>query len=280
MRFRISVEGTVKRSRLWLAVAAIMVETVSGLSAQTANPQRGTNVHPATRSFGFGPAGLFIPTKANAPFSAVLVEALQDALADGVQINRENESVVMRDGMGRIYRARKIAVEGKARPDAVARVMMTIVDPVERVQYTCTPIRICGKMGYREWPAGSGPQQGPYPPLDATRDRGIRVEELGPATISGVKVEGKRLTLLMPEGAAGNDRAFTSTKEVWHSKELDIDVQVKQTDPRWGTHTATMTQINLDEPDASYFQIPEGYRVEEHQGFPQPQVEPFPPENQ
>jgi len=87
---------------------------------------------------------------------------------------------------------------------------------------------------------------------------------------------------VIPEGMVGNDRAFTTVRELWHSKELDVDVQVKRTDPRWGTRTATMTEINLGEPDASFFQIPEGYRVEKgpNRISPQPQVEPFAPQNQ
>jgi hypothetical protein len=274
----------VKHLRLWLAAAATIVTAAPGASAQAASAQPRTTAHVVTQSFGFGPAGMVVPPKAHAPFSAVLVERFEDALADGVNINRETEQVIMRDGMGRIYRARKIKAEGNARPGVLPRivVVVTITDPVERVQYTCTPIKICGKMGYRQWPSGRGPQPGPYPVLDPARDRIITVEDLGTANMSGVEVEGKRLTRVIAEGTVGNDRAFTTTEELWHSKELDVNVQVKRTDPRWGTRTATMTEINLGEPDASFFQIPEGYRVgkEPNRTSPQPQVEPFAPQNQ
>jgi hypothetical protein len=43
-----------------------------------------------------------------------------------------------------------------------------------------------------------------------------------------------------------------------------------------------MTEINPGEPDPGYFQVPEGYRVENAQRLtpPQPQVEPFAPQSQ
>lgn len=37
-----------------------------------------------------------------------------------------------------------------------------------------------------------------------------------------------------------------------------------------------MTEVNLGEPDPSYFQIPEGYRVEVNRVPARPQVEPQP----
>ncbi|HKH98460.1 MAG TPA: hypothetical protein VJ999_05070 [Candidatus Sulfotelmatobacter sp.] len=283
-----------KHLRLLLAAAGTLMSAAPGASAQAASTQSGTTAVRVTESFGFGPAGTIVPPKAHAPFSAVLVERSEDALTDGVNINRENEEVVMRDGAGRIYRARKIKAVGagernarpgavpSAGPSAVPRMIVTITDPVEHVQYTCTPIKVCRKMGYRQWPNGRGPRPGPYPPLDLPNDRSVTVEDLGTATLSGVEVEGKRLTRVIPEGTVGNDRPFTTVEEIWHSKELDVNVQVKRSDPRWGTRTATMTEINLGEPDASYFQIPEGYRVEEglRRMSPQPQVEPFPQQNQ
>lgn len=97
---------------------------------------------------------------------------------------------------------------------------------------------------------------------DPLRNKDVTVEDLGTSDISGLEVEGKRVTRVIPEGIAGNDRAFTTSEEVWSSRELDVDVQVKRNDPRMGTRTTTMTEVSLGEPDPSYFQIPEGYRLE------------------
>jgi hypothetical protein len=278
-----------KYSRLSLAAVAIMVMAAPGASAQAASPHAGTTSPWIVQAFGFGPAATIVPSIANVPFSAVLIERTEDALVDGVSINREDQEVVMRDGAGRIYRARKINVESRVRsarpnavPSPVPRMMITITDPVAHVQYSCSPIKICRKVGYRQWPDGRGPQRGPYPVLDRPRDRKVTVEDLGTENIGGVEVEGKRLTKLIPEGTVGNDRPFPTVEEIWHSKELDIDIQVKRTDPRFGTRTTTMTEVNPGEPDATYFQVPEGYRVENSPRLtpPQPQVEPFAQQNQ
>ena len=282
-----------KHSTLFPAALAIMMMTSPGASAQAASPHAGTTPPRIIQSFGFVPAATIVPPKAHAPFSAVLIERTEDALADGVNINREVEEVVMRDGAGQIYRARKINAEFRERnaranavssavPSATPRMVVTITDPVARVQYSCTPIKICRKVGYRQWPQGRGPRRGPFPTLDLPGDRSVTVEDLGTANISGVEVAGTRLTRVIPEGTVGNDRPFTTMEEIWHSKELDVDVQVKRTDPRFGTRTATMTEVNPGEPDPSYFQIPEGYRVENAPSVtpPQPQVEPFAPQNQ
>ena len=277
-----------KHSRLFLAAVVITAVAAPGAGAQAVSAQHSTAPPRIIQSFGFVPAGTIVPPTAHAPFSAVLIERTEDALADGVNINREDQEVVMRDGAGRIYRARKIKVESRERnarpiplPSAAPRMVVTITDPVAHVQYSCTPIKTCRKFGYQQWPKGRGPHRGPYPPLDLPGERSVTVENLGTSNISGVEVEGKRLTRVIPEGTVGNDRPFPTVEEVWHSKELDVDIQVKRTDPRFGTRTATMTDVNPGEPDPSYFQVPEGYRVENESGLtpPQPQVEPLAPQS-
>jgi len=280
-----------KHLRLLFAAVVIMMTAAPRASAQTTSVQGGTIAHGVTQVFGFGPAGTIISPKPQAPFSALLVEQMEEALSDGVHINRENEEVVMRDSMGRIYRARTIKVVSSggnaspravpsagssAVPSAVPRMIVTITDPVEHVQYICTPTKVCRKMEYRLPPNLRGLRRG----LDTSKDRNVTVEDLGTQNIGGVEVEGKRVTRVIPEGMVGNDRAFTTIEELWHSKELDVDVQVKRIDPRTGTHTTTMTEVNLSEPDASYFQIPEGDRIVEGPMQPQPQVEPQPAVNQ
>ena len=152
--------------------------------------------------------------------------------------------------------SRKISVP--RRSEREPRMQVTITDPVHHMQYLCTPLRQCMKMEYR---LSSNLRRPRMPDPEKMRD--VTVEELGTSNISGVEVEGKRVTRVIPEGRVGNDRPFTTSEEVWHSKELDVDVQLKRADPRMGTRTTTMTEVILGEPDPKYFQIPEGYRVED-----------------
>lgn len=254
--------------RIFLLAVATMV-AVSAVRAQTSPPPFATPAPPVTYSLGFGPALSTIPPTPHAPFSAVVVNQSEQTLNDGTRITRENQEVVMRDGMGRIYRGREIKRPGSTERDP--RVMVTITDPVQHVQYVCTPMRVCRKMAYRE-------------PRNRQRVLGrgsnfVTVEDLGSSNINGVEVEGKRISRVIPEGTIGNDRAFTATEELWHSNELDVDVQVKRADPRTGTHTTTLTEIRPGEPDPKYFQIPEGYRVEERQ-TPLGVLSPLPTESE
>lgn len=237
-----------KQRVLFLLAAAIVMTAAPGAEGQSVANQA---AHHTVVTFGFGPAGGTISSKQHAPFSSVLVEQSAQTLNDGTNISRESQEVVMRDGMGRIYRARKIKRPGR---EAEFLMFYTITDPVRHLQYRCIPLRkTCSQMEYRQ------------PPIMRRfpgNSKDVTVENLGTSNISGLEVEGKRLTRVIPEGTTGNDRAFTTTEELWSSKELDVDVQVKRNDPSMGTRTTTMTEVSLGEPDPSFFQIPDGYQLQ------------------
>ena len=90
------------------------------------------------------------------------------------------------------------------------------------------------------------------------------VESLGSKTISGVVADGTRTTRVIPAGAQGNDQPLTITHESWVSSDLKIEVMRTETDPRNGTTTVEVTNLNRAEPAASLFQAPAGYTVQEH----------------
>jgi hypothetical protein len=234
-------------------ISLLLIATIPAPSAR-AQTQSPPTVHQTT-AFGFAPAGTFVSPKPRMPFSGVLTVRAEQTLSDGIRIDHDNEEVVMRDGMGRVYRARELKTPDARNPGP--RVLFTILDPVQKVQYTCMPIKICRRMQYRPFM--------PHPPLGLNSDKGkdVTIEDLGPSNVNGLEVQGKRLTRLIPAGKVGNDLPFTSTEEQWHSRELDLDIVSKKTDPRWGTRTAELIQIVLGEPDPKYFQVPEGYRLQE-----------------
>ena len=228
-------------------------------AAKRASTQNAAAPHPATESSVLGPAGSTIAPQAHAPFSARLVEQRDQTLDDGTHISRSNDEIVMRDGMGRIYRAHRIKRPGD---DSDSGMLVTVIDPVQKVQYFCTPVRKrCTKLDYRPL---TTTHRLPHP----GNRRDLTFEDLGRSVIRGLEVEGGRVTRVFPAGELGNDRPLTTIREVWHSTDLDVDVEIKQTDPRIGTLTTTMTEVSLAEPDSKYFQIPEGYRVEERKQSP------------
>lgn len=170
----------------------------------------------------------------------------------GARIRRPSCGIVQ----GGVYRARVLSLrpQGEANPAE----MITIIDTVQHVQYVCSTFRkVCTKMTYRTPPNFHRAN------VSDRKRPDLIVEDLGPSEISGIEVEGRRITRTLPEGMLGNDRPITSVEENWYSKALDVNVQMKRNDPRMGVLTTTMTSVNLVEPDERFFVVPEGYRVEE-----------------
>jgi hypothetical protein len=254
-------ENTMKHPRFFLLIAAVVIIAVVNASAQSSDSQASSTSH-VTYTLGMAPAGILVFPKAGAPFSGVLIEQYEQTLEDGTRISREDHEVIMRDGLGRIYRSRPVHRVGSA--EGAAPQMITITDPVAHLQYFCSPFRkVCSQMRYQAPAKVPRPHVTDNQVTENKKGRDITVEDLGTSNIGGVDVVGKQITRVIPEGMLGNDRPLTTVEELWRSDELDVDIQTKRTDPRTGTHTTTMTEVNLGEPEARYFQIPEGYRVEE-----------------
>lgn len=88
-----------------------------------------------------------------------------------------------------------------------------------------------------------------------------RTENLGTQNVEGVDAEGTRTITTIPAGAIGNERAIEIIYEKWFSRELQLVVMSKHSDPRFGEQTYRLTNINRSEPDPSLFSPPHGYRL-------------------
>lgn len=220
-------------------------------NAQTANSQPALVPHGMIAI----PIDALIPQVKNAPFSGVRVFKNERTLDDGTHITSQDEVTIMRDSLGRVYCRRMIKRPGSSGEYAGA--IVTIIDPSQHIEYQCGPAKFCRTMPYQDRFRIRRPRG-----LDLNKNPNVTLEDLGSSNISGLEVEGQRTTRVIPEGTIGNDRAFTTTEESWHSKQLDLDVQFKRSDPRIGTYTITLTDVLTGEPDGKYFQIPEGYMVE------------------
>jgi hypothetical protein len=84
-----------------------------------------------------------------------------------------------------------------------------------------------------------------------------REEDLGSRTIEGIVAEGTRVTVTIPPGAIGNERAIESVTERWFSPELRIVILSRRPDPRFGETTYRLTNITRSEPPASLFEKPQ-----------------------
>jgi len=104
----------------------------------------------------------------------------------------------------------------------------------------------------------------PFPPFAAAR-RDMKVstntERLAKQMIEGVECEGARVVATMPAGAIGNERPIETVNETWYSPELQMMIQSKRSDPRFGESAYRVGNIVRSEPDAALFQIPSEYTI-------------------
>ncbi len=102
---------------------------------------------------------------------------------------------------------------------------------------------------------------GPVPSADPKLRPSMQRESLPGKTINGIYAEGVRITQTYPIGYFGNDRPIVVVHETWTSPDLKITVFATTDDPRTGTRTTEVTNLDRSEPDPALFQIPEGYTV-------------------
>jgi hypothetical protein len=62
-------------------------------------------------------------------------------------------------------------------------------------------------------------------------------------------------------GSIDNDRDFTVISEAWISPELKTTVRQMTSDPRTGTVTTELSNIDRSEPDPVLFNPPAGYKL-------------------
>ncbi|MDR3700133.1 MAG: hypothetical protein P4L56_10890 [Candidatus Sulfopaludibacter sp.] len=226
-----------------------------------------------------GPGGLEMRSPVTgAPYSAVEVTTEQQALAGGNAIQRQTTRTIYRDGQGRVRVESQVTRPGADGQTATVT-RITISDPVAGQIYEIDPqnkvvnsraVRPMGAQGAMRPrnpnSAGQVAGRGPGMRANRTADPNVKAEDLGTQTVNSVIAKGNRTTHTIPAGTIGNSLPIQSVRETWMAADLKVPVMEKTTDPRFGTRTTQLTQINRGEPDASLFQVPAGYTV--HQGGP------------
>jgi hypothetical protein len=88
-----------------------------------------------------------------------------------------------------------------------------------------------------------------------------KTEDLGSRNIDGVEARGTRTVTTIEAGKIGNERPIEIVYEKWYSDELQMVVQSRHYDPRFGEQTYRLTNIVRSEPDPSLFTPPADYKV-------------------
>lgn len=215
----------------------------------------------------------------NAPFSATATA--KQTLADGNQITRTSN--LYRDSQGRIRR--EVTLPGGSHSFVV------ISDPVAGKQYLLRPDQ---KVAF-EMP-GHGMKGGPNglakgPGNREWKGQGGSDLQKQPITTAppqnfGVNVEGTQFTRTIPPGQIGNTNEIKIVSQRWYSPDLQIVVMSTHSDPRFGTTTYTLSNIQRQEPAAALFTVPSDYTVQQggprggmrrFRGGPPPADAPAPP---
>jgi len=232
-------------------------------------------------------------TVSGRPFFADAVFETDQTLPDGSHIVNQQSLSAARDSQGRTYREEVLAAQGVNGP---APKTISIGDPVAKVNYVLGPDRIAHKLpmslsgsepGALRVSTSSMPQasvtlqrfrtaagggRGPVladgqaaPQAQQIPAEDTKLEQLGTQVIAGFEADGTRITLTIPVGQVRNQNPILITSERWYSQDLQVTMLAKYSDPRVGTSSYQLTNIQQIEPPASLFQIPSGYSIEEDQ---------------
>jgi hypothetical protein len=269
--------------RINLMLSAAMFLVSAGVRAQEGPPPQGPDAmrHGGGERGDTGPFGERAElmgfeglhggkTVTGAPFSAAATTETTQTLSDGTVLHRTATSNVYRDSQGRSRREVTLAGFGPLATAGKTHTMVTIADPVAGAHYALEPDqKTAYKMPMRKPASGSanaessaGFEQKMQQRLERDEASGtVKKETLATQTIAGVSSEGIRITRTIPVGQIGNDKPLAVVFERWYSPDLQIVVKSTRTDPRFGTTTYTVSNLQRTEPAASLFTVPTDYAV-------------------
>jgi hypothetical protein len=207
-----------------------------------------------------------------APFSATASSETTQTLQDGTTIHRTTSSTLYRDSQGRFRREITVSGFGPLQTSGKPRTMVMIGDPVAGAHYFLDPEQkvahkmppLKGKHGDLSDEKSQGMEQKRQQHLAKEEASGdVKKESLGTQTINGIKAEGTRITRTIPVGQIGNDKPIQIVFERWYSPDLQVVVKSTRSDPRFGTTTYALNNVQRAEPAATLFTVPADYTVKE-----------------
>ena len=230
-----------------LAAGALLAQPPAGLRA-AGGPGRGA-----------GWTAWLHGTVTGAPFSATETRQSQRTLANGSQIQNQQQSSLYRDSQGRVRIDTTITPPATASGGSTPRTMSTIYDPVAGFVYRLNPAKMTAVKS--AIPQRPSPTSGTPPARTPRAGVQVQTQSLGTSTVNGVTATGTQVTTTIAAGTFGNTAAIQAVRVTWVSTALQIPVQITVSDPRSGNSTMNVTNIVQASPNESLFQVPPGYTV-------------------
>jgi hypothetical protein len=85
--------------------------------------------------------------------------------------------------------------------------------------------------------------------------RSLTRESLGSDAMDGLNVVGTRETVTINPGVVGNSQPLVTTRELWYSPDLQVNLSITREDPRDGTQQVRVQDVSCSEPDPAMFQV-------------------------
>jgi hypothetical protein len=190
------------------------------------------------------------------PLSAAIQVTSTQTLADGTHIQTNFKALVYRDSLGRIR------YETYAPADTTPN-MIQISDPVDGFSYLILPQKDAVAYRHKLGPSPANTKVGAQDQHAPTPEPKIATETLGVQQFEGVLATGTKTTRTTPAGAEGNDRALTTVRETWSSRDIGITLLEKTSEPRNGDSERRMMNLEQTEPEATLFQVPADYKIQD-----------------
>jgi len=200
-----------------------------------------------------------------APFSATGNSETTQTLQDGTMIHRTTSTALYRDSAGRFRREVTLSGLGPLQTSGKPHTMIMIGDPVAGVHYMLNPSqKVAHKMTLPNGAKRGDFEQKMQSHIAKEEASGeVKKESLGTQAINGVNAEGTRITHTIPAGQIGNDKPIQVVLERWYSPDLQMVVKSTRSDPRFGTTTYALSNVQRTEPAAALFTVPPDYTVKE-----------------
>jgi hypothetical protein len=204
-----------------------------------------------------------------APFSATATSETTSTLQDGSVLHRTSQVSMYRDSQGRSRHEATFTGFGPLTASGSPKKIM-ISDPVAGVHFMLDDAqKVAHKSALHARGGGTNAESAPeFAGKIQQREQQeeaaglLKKESLGTQTINGVVAEGTRTTHTIPAGQIGNEKPLQVISERWYSADLQIVLKSTRTDPRFGTTTYTVTNLQRTEPAATLFTVPAEYTVQ------------------
>ncbi len=278
------------RSTSWIVFAALSIAVIANAQSTPQRTSAFAGAEPASIASAPDPAvaavvSAVMPKAAwgrvkGVPFSATQTTVREQTLADGTVIKSTVEVQLWRDNEGRMRAESALQLKTGSKQQGRVVALWNPIDGTEITWVTGSPsasyatalhlpeMQMNGLMGALASPQAGAPSRSlrvatPLVALGspASQDAAnIHTEALPEDSMAGLDVTGTRTTQVVPAGSIDNDRDFTVTSETWISPELKTTVRQTTSDPRTGTVTTELSNIDRSEPDPALFNPPAGVK--------------------